>query len=52
MSDELRELRRRLMADVIGAQRTGDEHLADGIKTAIYELDNLSKPYTGDENNG
>lgn len=50
MSDELKELRRRLILDIEGEQRYFDSDSAkhvDGLKVAIFELENLDKPYFG-----
>ncbi|GEA92750.1 hypothetical protein PDA01_06430 [Pediococcus damnosus] len=47
MSDETKELRRRLINDCINSQEEGNMQMADGIKVALFEIDNLDKPYFG-----
>jgi len=47
MSDEIKELRRRLINDCINSQEEGNMQMADGIKVALFEIDNLDKPYFG-----
>ena len=47
MSDEIKELRRRLINDCINSQEEGNMKMADGIKVALFEIDNLDKPYFG-----
>lgn len=47
MSEEMEELRRRLINDFINSQNEGDMQMADGIKVALFEIDNLDKPYFG-----
>ncbi|MDG6763116.1 hypothetical protein [Lactiplantibacillus plantarum] len=47
MSDEMKELRRRLVNDAIGLQQDEDMQPADVMKSAIYELDHLDEPYFG-----
>lgn len=49
MSDEMKELRRRLINDCISSQTEGDMDTADGIKVALFEIDHLSQPYFGDD---
>ncbi|MFT8392785.1 MAG: hypothetical protein ABF624_02085 [Liquorilactobacillus ghanensis] len=50
MSDELKELKRRLLLDMEEDQKYPDSDsgsAADGLKAAIFELENLDKPYFG-----
>ncbi|PIO80786.1 hypothetical protein BSQ38_03565 [Pediococcus damnosus] len=47
MSDEMKELRMRLTNDCINCQEEGNMQMADGIKVALFEIDNLDKPYFG-----
>ena len=47
MSDEMKELRRRLINDVIGCQVEGDTKTKDGITIALFEMEHLDKPYVG-----
>ncbi|WP_164915021.1 hypothetical protein [Lactiplantibacillus plantarum] len=47
MSDEMKELRRRLVNDAIDLQRDRDMQSADIMKVAIYELNHLDEPYFG-----
>jgi len=47
MSDEMKELRRRLINDCINSQEEGNMQMADGIKVALFEIENLDKPYFG-----
>ena len=47
MSDEVEELRRRLINDFINSQKEGNMQMADGIKVALFEIDHLYKPYFG-----
>ncbi|WP_432542050.1 hypothetical protein [Lactiplantibacillus argentoratensis] len=47
MSDEMKELRRRLVNDAIGLQQDGDMQSAGIMKVAVYELYHLDKPYFG-----
>lgn len=48
MSDELKELKRRLLLDIREDQKHSDSgSVADGLKAAIFELENLDKPYFG-----
>ncbi|MEA0993634.1 hypothetical protein [Lactiplantibacillus plantarum] len=47
MSDEIKELRRRLINDAIGCQVEGDTKTKDGITIALFEMEHLDKPYFG-----
>lgn len=47
MSDEIKELRKRLINDCINSRKEGDMQMADGIKVALFEIDHLNKPYFG-----
>lgn len=47
MSDEMEELRKRLINDCISSQKEGNMQMADGIKAALFEIDHLYKPYFG-----
>ena len=43
----MKELRRRLINDCINSQEEGNMQMADGIKVALFEIENLYKPYFG-----
>lgn len=47
MSDELKELERRLIKDLKREQENGDDKLAEGIMVALFEIEHLSEDYTG-----
>ena len=47
MSDEIKELRRRLINDCINSKEEGNMQMADGIKVALFEIDHLYQPYFG-----
>lgn len=47
MSDEMKELRRRLINDAIGCQEDDDTKTKDGIIIALFEMEHLDKPYVG-----
>lgn len=47
MSDELKELERRLVEDCKRKQTNGDDELADGIMVALFEIEHLSEEYVG-----
>ena len=47
MSDELKELERRLIEDCKREQINGDYKLADGIRVALFEIEHLSEDYVG-----
>ncbi|MCG0602622.1 hypothetical protein IMAU40007_02950 [Lactiplantibacillus plantarum] len=47
MSEEMEELRRRLMNDAIRCQVEGDTKTKDGITIALFEIEHLDKPYFG-----
>lgn len=47
MSDEMKELRRRLINDAISCQEEGDTKTKDGITIALFEMEHLDKPYVG-----
>lgn len=49
MSNELKELERRIIADMKGLQLIDDHDYGvyDGLKVAWYELNALDKPYVG-----
>ncbi|GAB6200356.1 hypothetical protein YMSE1_27350 [Lactiplantibacillus plantarum] len=47
MSDEMKELRRRLINDAISCQVEGDTKTKDGITIALFEMEHLDKPYVG-----
>lgn len=49
MSDEMKELRKRLNNDAIRCQEEGDMQMADGIKVALFEIDHLNQPYFGND---
>ncbi|AMV65184.1 Hypothetical protein ADU71_1288 [Pediococcus damnosus] len=45
MSDEVKELRKRLINDCIISRKEGNMQIADGIKVALFEIDHLYQPY-------
>ena len=47
MSDEMKELRKRLINDCINSRKEGDLQIADGIMLALFEIDHLYNPYFG-----
>lgn len=47
MSEEVKELRKRLINDYISSQKEGNMQIADGIKVALFEIEHLYKPYFG-----
>lgn len=47
MSDEMKELRRRLINDAIRCQEEDDTKTKDGITIALFEMEHLDKPYVG-----
>lgn len=47
MSDELKELKRRLIEDCKDAQIAGNEGMTSGLKVALYEIEHLDKPFVG-----
>ncbi|MCG0572352.1 hypothetical protein [Lactiplantibacillus plantarum] len=47
MSDEMKELRRRLINDAIGCQEEDDTKTKDGIIIALFEMEHLNQPYFG-----
>ncbi len=47
MSDEMKELRKRLNNDAIRCQEEGDMKMKDGIMIALFEIEHLDKPYFG-----
>ena len=47
MSDEMKELRRRLINDCANSRKEGDMQIADGIMLALFELEHLDNPYFG-----
>ncbi|MFK5685356.1 hypothetical protein ACI3GN_01900 [Lactiplantibacillus plantarum] len=47
MSDEMKELRRRLITDAIRCQAEGDTKTKDGIMIALFEIQHLDEPYFG-----
>jgi len=47
MSDEMKELRKRLNNDAIRCQEEGDTEMKDGIMIALFEIEHLDKPYFG-----
>lgn len=47
MSDEMKELRRRLINDAIRCQEEGDTKTKDGIMISLFEMEHLDKPYFG-----
>ncbi len=47
MSDEMKELRRRLINDCINSQKEDDMQIAYGITIALFEIEYLDKPYFG-----
>lgn len=47
MSDEMKELRRRLINDCINSRKEGDMQMADGITLALFEIEHLDNPYFG-----
>ena len=44
MSDEIKELRRRLINDCINSRKEGNMQIADGIMLALFEIDHLDNP--------
>lgn len=47
MSDEMKELRRRLINDAISCQVEGDTKTKDRIMISLFEMEHLDKPYFG-----
>ncbi|MFH5809850.1 hypothetical protein [Lactiplantibacillus plantarum] len=47
MSDEMKELRKRLNNAIIDSWNEGRFEDVKGIKIALYELEHLDKPYIG-----
>lgn len=47
MSEEMKELRRRLINDYVNSQKNGDMQIAGGIEVALFEIEHLDKPYFG-----
>ena len=47
MSDEVKELRRRLINDCINCRKEGNMQIADGIMLALFELDHVDNPHFG-----
>ncbi|WP_187349912.1 hypothetical protein [Lactiplantibacillus plantarum] len=47
MSDEMKELRRRLINDGIRCQEEDDTKTKDGIMIALFEMEHLNQPYFG-----
>ncbi|MGA3408850.1 MULTISPECIES: hypothetical protein [Lactobacillaceae] len=47
MSDEMKELRKRLNNDAIRCQEEGDTEIKDGIMIALFEIEHLDEPYFG-----
>lgn len=53
MSNELKELERRIVADIKGSysETEYDQGLIAGLKVAWYELNTLDEPYVGGGHN-
>ncbi len=47
MSDEMKELRKRLNNDAIRFQEEGETEIKDGIMIALFEIEHLDEPYLG-----
>ena len=47
MSDELKELERRLIEDLKREKENGDDKRAEGITIALFEIEHLSEDYLG-----
>lgn len=47
MTDEMKELRKRLNNDAIKCQEEGDTEIKGGIMIALFEIEHLDEPYFG-----
>lgn len=45
MSDDLKELRRRIIADAKRSEIEGDVGAKRGLMVALFEIDHLDEPY-------
>ncbi|WP_282803956.1 hypothetical protein [Secundilactobacillus kimchicus] len=45
MSDELKELVRRLEYDMVDSQKSGDKSAISGLQIALWEVNHMDKPH-------